>query len=152
MTYMHYCISETLRIDPSVTNSTAIELTENIKIGKYDLLSSSIIVININALHHNDNEWKEHNKFIPDRFDPKSEYYLTPVGTKRHPMSYGPFLGGKRICLGKTFAENIGKCIIPIIISQFDFEFTEKEMYLRKPGNSLVKVEPPYNVIVKFVA
>ena len=56
-------------------------------------------------------------RFIPDRFDPTSKYYLTPKGTKRHPMSYGPFLGGKRICLGKTFAENMAKCIIPIILS-----------------------------------
>jgi len=75
------------------------------------------IHININALHHNPNEWISPEKYIPERFDPDSEYYLTPSGKKRHPMSFGPFLGGKRICLGKTFAENIAKCVIPIIAS-----------------------------------
>ena len=87
---------------------------------------------------------------MPERFDPKSEFYLTPAGTKRHPMSYGPFLGGKRVCLGKTFAENIGKCLVPIIISEFDFEFTDKDLYLRKPGNSFVNEEPPYFVNLKL--
>jgi cytochrome P450 len=37
-------------------------------------------------------------------------------------MSFGPFLGGKRICLGKTFAEHVMKSLLPVIISQIDFE------------------------------
>lgn len=32
-------------------------------------------------------------------------------------MSFGPFLGGKRVCLGKTFAENVLKSLLPIILS-----------------------------------
>lgn len=74
-------------------------------------------MINIYHLHHNPEEWITPEKFIPERFDPESPFYLTPKGTKRHPMSYGPFLGGKRICLGKTFAENMGKCMLAIIVS-----------------------------------
>jgi cytochrome P450 len=63
----------------------------------------------------NPDEWQEPENFIPERFDPESPYYLTPKGTKRHPMSFGPFLGGRRICLGKSFAENIAKVVFPII-------------------------------------
>ena len=48
-------------------------------------------------------------------------------------MSFGPFLGGKRICLGKTFAENVAKCIVPVIVSQLDFEFVNPEHYTKKP-------------------
>jgi cytochrome P450 len=40
-------------------------------------------------------------------------------------MSYGPFLGGKRVCLGKTFAENIGKTILSILFTSLDFEFVD---------------------------
>ncbi|MFS8160466.1 MAG: cytochrome P450, partial [Candidatus Roizmanbacteria bacterium] len=61
-------------------------------------------MINIYHLHNNPDEWITPHLYIPERFDPESPFYLTPYGTKRHPMSYGPFLGGKRICLGKTFA------------------------------------------------
>lgn len=66
----------------------------------------------------NPEQWGEPEKYIPERFDPASPYFLTPSGKRRHPMSYGPFLGGKRVCLGKTFAENIGKSILAIIFGQ----------------------------------
>jgi cytochrome P450 len=55
-------------------------------------------------------------EFIPERFDSSSEIAKTPSGAKRHPMSFGPFLGGKRVCLGKTFAELMIK-VIPSILS-----------------------------------
>jgi cytochrome P450 len=80
-------------------------------------LKDSLIEIYIYGLHHNPEEWQDPEKYIPERFDPSSKFFLTPSGTKRHPMSYGPFLGGKRICLGKTFAENIVKCILPMIVT-----------------------------------
>jgi len=79
-------------------------------------------------LHRNKEEWIEPEKYIPERFDPQSKYYLTPNGHKRHHMSFGPFLGGKRICLGKTFAETISKIIGPTILAHFDFEFEDPNM------------------------
>jgi steroid 17alpha-monooxygenase/17alpha-hydroxyprogesterone aldolase len=89
-------------------------------------------------LHHNPDEWKEPDKFIPERFDPSSPYYLTPHGKKRHPMSFGPFLGGKRICIGKTFAEMSSKMSIPMILSRFQFEFVDKTLYDGKlPSNNV---------------
>jgi cytochrome P450 len=51
-------------------------------------------------------------------------------------MSYGPFLGGKRICLGKTFAENIAKATIAIIISTLDFEFVDQNLKFDKPATT----------------
>ena len=100
------------------------------------------MVINVHSLHRNKDEWIEPEKFIPERFDPESKYFLTPNGQKRHPMSFAPFLGGKRICLGKTFAENIGKCVMPIILTAFDFEFVDPINYEKKPTNQFYAEEP----------
>ena len=105
-------------------------------------------MIDIYHLHNNPDEWITPDQYIPERFDPESPYYLTPYGNKRHPMSYGPFLGGKRICLGKTFAENMGKSMTALIIGQLDFEFVENEFYTRKPNTSFHLDEP--NVLVKI--
>jgi hypothetical protein len=41
-------------------------------------------------------------------------------------MSFGPFLGGKRICLGKTFVESVSKIIGPTLLASLDFEFVDK--------------------------
>ena len=102
------------------------------------------------ALHRNPDEWIEPSKFVPERFDPSNAYYLTPKGTKRHPMSYGPFLGGKRICLGKTFAENIGKLIVAMITTQLDFEFVDSVNYEKKPSNDISMPEPTFTMRVKL--
>ena len=88
-------------------------------------------------LHMRKDQWKEPEKFIPERFDPSSEYFLTPSGQKRHPMSFGPFVGGKRICLGKTFAEIMAKVVGSAIISLYDFKFENESYYKGKPRNDL---------------
>ncbi len=84
-------------------------------------------------LHHNPSQWQEPDKFIPERFDPESPYFKTPSGAKRHPMSFGPFLGGKRICLGKTFAELFAKAVISIIAWKYEFKLVKQEDIERKP-------------------
>lgn len=58
---------------------------------------------------------------------------MTPKGKKRHPISYGPFLGGRRACLGQVFAENTAKCILSIIASSVDMEFINPEHLVKKP-------------------
>lgn len=56
-------------------------------------------------------------------------------------MSYGPFLGGKRICLGKTFAEIATKAVGPAMINAFNFEFLNKDFYVNKPSNHIMMRE-----------
>jgi len=62
---------------------------------------------------------------------------LTPNGNKRHPYSYAPFLGGTRICVGKTFAELASKVVGPKLLYAFDYEFLNKDHYKHKPMNNL---------------
>jgi len=88
-------------------------------------------------LHSNPDEWVEPERFIPERFDPRSKYFLTPDGKKRHPFSYAPFFGGKRICLGKTFAEITSRMVGSRLLNCFDFEFMNKQHYEAKPQNHM---------------
>ena len=75
-----------------------------------------MFVINMQSMQNDRNEWFSPEKFMPERFDTNSPYYKRPDGNKRNPFSFNPFLGGKRICLGKTFAEIVAKelRIIPL--------------------------------------
>jgi cytochrome P450 len=76
-------------------------------------------------LGNNPDEWIEPEKFIPDRFNPSSPYFLTPRGTSRNPFSFSPFLGGQRICIGKTFIEAVSKFTVPSLLYHFQMEFTD---------------------------
>ena len=63
-------------------------------------------------------------------------------------MSFAPFFGGKRICLGKTFAETISKIISPSLLAHFDFEFEDPSyMTKEKPSNNLACLHEPVIMI-----
>lgn len=123
--YLLWCIYETLRRDSSATISSAVKLTETTQIHDKIIRDDHDILIGIHRLHMNPDQWTDPLKFNPERFNPESPYYLAKDNKKRHPLSFGPFLGGKRICLGKTFAEYVPRCILPIILAQLNFEIPE---------------------------
>jgi len=46
---------------------------------------------------------------------------------------FNPFLGGKRVCLGKTFSETVVRFTVPLLYYHFDFEVVNKEYLKKKP-------------------
>ena len=118
-------------------------LTEDAKIGQYNIKGGDEFIINHWALHHRGDQWIEHDKFIPERFDPQSEYFLTPSGKKRHPMAFMPFLGGKRVCIGKTFSEIVSKIAGATMMSMFDFEFANAKDAEKKTPNNFIQFKEP---------
>ena len=50
-------------------------------------------------------------------------------------------MGGKRVCLGKTFAEVTTKFTVPLLFHFFDFEFTKHEQSLKKENYSIAGKE-----------
>jgi cytochrome P450 len=102
---------ETMRMDPPVPISSSYCVTENLDIGGINIQANEMMLSNIYTLHHLEDQWgKDHNEFKPERFEGR---------TKHNPMSFMPFLAGKRVCVGKTFAENSIKVVLPIILKAF---------------------------------
>ena len=65
---------------------------------------------------------------MPERFDTKSqnnEWLLKHDGKPRNPLAFTPFMGGKRVCIGKTFAEVTIRFTVPIMLHHLDFEFVD---------------------------
>ena len=74
----------------------------------------------------------EPEKYEPRRFDksdPTSKWLLTADGKPRDPLAFTPFMGGKRICIGKTFAETAIRFTVPMLYHYFDFDFADPEMF-----------------------
>ena len=114
----------------------------NIRKGDY-------VSINMHRLCNNPDEWIEPEKFIPERFNSDSKYFLTPDGKKRNPYSFSPFLGGQRICIGKTFVEAVSKLVVPVMTSQFTWELkgVDKDKF-EFPHNNLTMTESPYVPVI----
>lgn len=100
--------------------------------------AGDIFVIDMYHLHRNKTQWIEPDLYNPDRFDSKSPYYLTPEGKRRHTFAFAPFLGGKRICIGKTFAETSSKFILAMFLNKCgkNLEFVNKNDYVKLPRNN----------------
>ena len=98
-------------------------MTQDCKLDFLNVRKGDIVFINMGKLHNNPDEWQEPEQFIPDRFNSRSPYFLTPAGKARNTFSFAPFLGGQRICIGKTFIEAVSKLTVPTLISNFEMAF-----------------------------
>lgn len=115
------CFQETLRISPPVPFSSTIYMTKDVNAAGLKIRKGDLPMVGIDGLCNDPEQWITPHKFIPERFDSGSSFYLTPSCRKRNPFSFSPFLGGIRICLGKTFMEEVSKVTLPTVLKQFDF-------------------------------
>ena len=119
------CFNESLRMQPPVYYSSSVRMSETVQCEKLKIRKGDLLMIMMHGLCNDKREWIDPERFIPERFDPQSRYFLTPAGKKRNPYSFSPFLGGSRICIGKTFIEVVSKLTLPTLLSHFVFEFKE---------------------------
>jgi cytochrome P450 len=91
---------------------------------------------------------------VPERFDhsiPDNKWLLTADGKPRNPLAFTPFFGGKRICLGKSFAELAIRFTIPLLYFHFDFEFADpKLMHSKEQYGIANKREPSFKFKLKI--
>ena len=139
--YLSYVVKESLRIDNPTTDSLKYEAKENVTICGVPISKGSKIGIDILPSHYNPNEWQCPQEFIPERFDPESEYYKKPETDKnlkegksksRAFMSV-PFSYGERKCPGQTFALLEIRVALIFLLTRFDFGISDE--ILQKEGN-----------------
>ena len=150
MSYLNLVFQEALRFYPVAQFCAPLEILEdtilkpNLHVKKGDTL-----MVNIHGIHHNPHQWQKPKEFIPERFDPESEFYLTPDGKKRETTSYMPFSVGRRSCFGKTFAEVIGRTTAAMLLEAFDFTFDDPDFMNYTPAmgvSSSVEFKPYYHI------
>lgn len=78
-------------------------------------------------MSHHPEQWQDPDRFIPERFNPESPYFKRPDGGVRHALALQPFLGGQRICLGKTFAELMVRFTISIMLWHYEFRLNDQD-------------------------
>lgn len=130
--YLQQCYNESLRIEPPTTHSFHQEWNADtwIKHGDKQIMfkKGTRFQIAFDAIMHDPVQWREPDRYMPERFDTRNKdniWSLTSEGKPRNPLAFTPFMGGKRVCLGKTFAEVNFRFTIPLLFHYLDFEFAD---------------------------
>jgi len=142
--YLHEFYYEVLRIEPPLELSVGAGVMQDVTLKNgVTICKGDMFLLGIYDMHHNPEHWIEPEKFVPERFNTKSPYYKRPNGEPRHPLVFNPFLGGKRMCIGKTFAEVVVRFTLPIIYYHLDFELSNPEHRINKPRLSAACLKTP---------
>ena len=115
-----------MRIDAPANDTIPYECFKDTEILGVPVKAGQIINISLLSQHYNPNIWKEPLKFIPERFDSESEYYVTPKENKaRTPMSWVPFSFGPRNCPGQSLALLETKVLLIYFLSKVDYKIDQ---------------------------
>lgn len=127
--YLQQCYYEAMRIDTPIELSVPNKFDRDTTIGKgkhqITIPAGCQFTVHMAEMHNDPHEWPEPDLYNPERFntrDPNNKWLLTADGKPRNPMGFNPFFGGKRICIGKTFAETTIRFTLPLILHHFCFE------------------------------
>jgi cytochrome P450 len=114
--YLGAVISETLRIEPIVTDVARI-CRKPLALGQWHVPEGELALVNVSALLTNDALFPEPRRFRPERFLERSY----------NASEFMPFGGGHRRCLGAAFAEAELAIALAAITSKWDLEPATKE-------------------------
>lgn len=143
--YLNYVIREALRMDTPAVDTFGYEAFEDVVICGVPIPKGTQVRLDIFGAHYNPKEWQEPKKFIPERFDPESEYFKKPASTEdsksaekessgkgRSPYSWLAFSQGMRACPGQTLAMLEIKIMLCYFLIKYDYEIDPD--FLQKEG------------------
>ncbi|CAI2366280.1 unnamed protein product [Moneuplotes crassus] len=121
--YAEYVIKELLRLDVPTVETVSYKSLEDIEICGVPIKKGNFFTLGVAGFHLDKKHWHEPMKFIPERFDPESEYFNSPTtGKARDPLSFVPFSTGLRGSPGQTFAKLTMKIALPFFLSNLDYD------------------------------
>ncbi|XP_074310151.1 cytochrome P450 72A397-like [Silene latifolia] len=122
---------EVLRLYPPVLSISRRINDQDTMLGNLCVPESGMVSLSIYQVHHDPKLWGDDvNEFKPDRF---SEGILN--ATKEN-LSFFPFNGGPRICIGQNFALVEAKIVLAMLLQRFSFELSPS--YTHAPTTSLI--------------
>ncbi|KAF6203169.1 hypothetical protein GE061_003586 [Apolygus lucorum] len=132
LTYLNYCIDETLRLFPPVPANFRVCTRECTFPDGTTIPKGTAVFIPVYSIHRDPKYFPEPEKFKPERF----EQGITKG-------AYSPFGDGPRICIGKRFAQVEIKLAMAMLLKTFRFcpGSTEKGKITFKPRSFLLSVE-----------
>ena len=124
--YSLQVFKEALRLYPPVYFFSR-EAAQDVEVSGHLMTQGTVIFMSPYAMQHRADLWPD-----PERFDP-SRFTLESEGSRPR-MSFFPFGGGPRVCIGNHFALMEGQLVLATLLSRARLELTQ--------GNTDIEPEP----------
>lgn len=82
----------------------------------------------LTTLSHDEAQFKQNDKFIPERWLKDQTDAKCPNSKDAHPFSYLPFGFGSRMCIGRRFAELEIEVLVSRMIREFKLEWNQPDL------------------------
>ncbi len=135
--YVTATIQETLRRRPVLPNAAPRLVKKPIEIGGWEYPPGVCLVANSYLMHHDPGLYPDPYAFRPERFLDETPGTYTWI----------PFGGGRRRCLGASFALQEMKIVLTAVLTRFDvtpatgaFELTRRRAITISPGRGATTV------------
>ena len=146
MEFLSCFVKEVLRHDPPSARSLGYIAKSTFMLGDIQVPKGQVLTINIYSSHYNKYQWIEPEKFLPERFDPNSEYFKTPDGKARSPIAWCPFTFGVRTCPGRSLGLMEIKVLFIYFMLGIEYEIDEKFL---KNDDVIFSIMSPYSLNIK---
>jgi cytochrome P450 len=138
--FLSAVIDETLRIDPIVTDVGRLTRVDFALDQHLRLPPNQVIVVLIEALHHDPALYPNPKQFRPERF----------LERKFAPHEYAPFGGGVRRCLGAAFSDYETKILLATLLRRTVLELQNEAPEPRVRRN--ITMGPKHGVPMRVLA
>ena len=119
--YLDQVLKESLRLYPPIHAGMRIAATD-LTFQGYHISAGTRVMYSIYLSHRQAEYWPEPNKFDPERFTPEQNRIRTP-------LTYVPFGGGSRNCIGAAFGLVEAKVVLTRILQKFHLILTQSKVH-----------------------
>jgi cytochrome P450 len=134
---LDHIIKESLRLYPPIHIGNRL-IAEEMDFGGNKIPKDERLFFSIYLTHRDPEIWVNAEDFCPERF---------AHGLKTPPMSYIPFGGGPRACIGAAFGQAEARIVLTRLLQTYTFEFTGHNIHPHMGAT----LEPRPGVMMKVI-
>jgi len=124
--YITSMVKEALRIDTPIFETMMYKAYEDVEVAGVKIPEGTLFKKDLFCPQWDAKEYHRPEEFIPERFDPESEYFTRPGdGKPRRPYSYIPFSYGCRACPGQSFSMLELKVAAAYVLTHIEYDVPE---------------------------
>jgi pentalenene oxygenase len=143
--YLHYVVSETLRLRPPAYVSSRM-VSQDTELGGYSIPKGAMLFFCQYLTHRDPGLWSEPERFIPERFAPDS---LEAPSNRRTETVFFPFGGGALTCLGMNYAFYEAELMLLMLLQHFRFTPVQPENLSQVGIDARLTLRPDRPVLLR---